>query len=187
LDNIPQRTDVPGIAMHPSGALVYLPFLTGPAPVSAPFTGLQGGVDIVDAHTGQLRLSVMLPEPLAMLAADIDGLHARFMTVDENGERIFALTASGLTVLQLCQVPLGIGTLTPVAGAAAGGTNIFVRGGGFVSGATVTIGGLTAATTFVSMNTLKIITPALPAGAQPVTITNPNGESVSLTAAFTAN
>jgi hypothetical protein len=187
LDNIPQRTDVPGIAMHPSGALVYLPFLIGPAPVSAPFTGLQSGMDIVDAHTGQLRLSVMLPEPLAMLAADIDSLHARFMTVDENGERVFALTASGLTVLQLSQVPLGIGSLTPAAGSAAGGTNVTIRGSGFVSGATVTIGGLTAATTFVDMNTLKITTPVLTAGAQSITITNPDGKSVSLNAAFTPN
>jgi hypothetical protein len=129
----------------------------------------------------------MLPEPLAMLAADIDSLHARFMTVDENGERIFALTASGLTVLQLSQVPLGIGSLTPAVGPVTGATYVTVRGSGFVSGATVTIGGLTAATTFVDMNTLKITTPVLPAGAQSITITNPDGKSVSLNAAFTAN
>ena len=187
LDNIPQRTDVPGIAMHPSGALVYLPFLTGPAPVSAPFTGLQAGVDIVDAHSGQLRLSVMLPEPLAMLAADSDGLHGRFMAVDENGERIFALTASGLSVLQLSQAPLGVGALTPAIGSVAGGTNVTVRGSGFASGAVVSIGGLAVATTFVDRNTLKITTPALPAGAQSVSITNPDGQSVSLAAAFTTN
>ncbi len=35
LENIPQRVAVPGIAMHASGALVYEPFLDGPAPGSA--------------------------------------------------------------------------------------------------------------------------------------------------------
>jgi hypothetical protein len=37
-------------------------------------------------------------------------------------------------------------------------------------GATVTIGGFTAPTTFADTNTLKIMTPALPAGAQRVAI-----------------
>jgi len=67
--------------------LLYVPFLTGPPPVSAPFTGLQGGVNILDANTGCLRMRVMLPEPLAMLAADADGLHAKFLAIDENGQR----------------------------------------------------------------------------------------------------
>ena len=60
LEHIPQRTEAPGVALHPSGALVYASFLTGPAPISAPFTGLQGGVDILDAHTGRLRTRIML-------------------------------------------------------------------------------------------------------------------------------
>jgi len=80
-------------------------FLTGPAPATAPFTGLQGGVDILDAHTGRLLLRVILPEPFAMLSADVDGLHGRFLAIDENGRRIFALTASGLTIVQLARVP----------------------------------------------------------------------------------
>jgi hypothetical protein len=37
------------------------------------------------------------------------------------------------------------------------------------------------------MNTLNVVTLALSVGAQRVTITNPDGESVSLDAAFTAN
>jgi hypothetical protein len=54
-------------------------------------------VDILDAHTGRLRLRVILPEPFAMLSADADGLHGRFLALDENGPRIFALT--GLTIV----------------------------------------------------------------------------------------
>jgi hypothetical protein len=58
LEGIPQRTNFPGIGLHPSGVPIYVPFLTVPAPASPTFTGLQGGVDIVEAHTGRLRLCV---------------------------------------------------------------------------------------------------------------------------------
>ncbi|HSC44278.1 MAG TPA: IPT/TIG domain-containing protein [Candidatus Acidoferrum sp.] len=184
LEAIPQRTDAPGIALHPSGALLYLPFLTGAAPVTAPFAGLQGGVDIVDAHTGRLRMRVMLPEPLAMLAADLGGLQGKFLAVDENGQRLFALTASGLTVVKLARVPLGIGTVSPTNGPASGGTVLTIRGSGFQNGATATIGGKAVNITFVDMNTLKAILPALLSGAERLTISNPDGETVSLDGAI---
>ncbi len=107
---------VPGIAMHPSGALTFQPYLDGPAPPEVPngppSVALHGGVDIFDAHSGQLRLRVALPEPLAAHSGDTDALHAQFVTLDETGQRIFAITASGVTVVQLANVPLGIGTLS---------------------------------------------------------------------------
>jgi hypothetical protein len=187
LEQIPGRVAVPGITLHPSGALVYQPFLTGPAPAAPPATGIQGGVDIVDAHSGQLRLRIFLPEPLAMLSSDIDGLHGGFLAVDENGQRIFALTTSGLTIVQLADVPLGIGSVTPGSGPAAGGTIITIRGSGFQSGIKVMIGGKAAAATFKDMNTLTVGAPSVSSGAQQIVLTNPDGESVSLDAAFVAN
>jgi hypothetical protein len=186
-EQISGRVAVPGFALHPSGALVYQPFLTGPAPAVPPAIGIQGGVDIVDAHSGQLRLRIFLPEPLAMLSTDIDGLHGGFLAVDENGERIFALTTSGLTIVQLAEVPLGIGSITPGSGPGAGGTLITIRGSGFQSGIKITIGGKAATVTFKDMNTLTVVVPSVSAGAQQIVLTNPDGESVSLDAAFTAN
>ncbi len=183
LAQVPNRVSAPGIALHPSGALVYQPFLTGP-PSTA---GIQGGVDIMDAHTGQLRLRVFLPEPLTMLSTDIDGLHGQFLAVDENGQRIFALTMSGLTVVQLASVPLGIGTVSPASGPAAGGTTLTVRGSGFQTGTTATIGGTPATATFKDMNTLTVLAPPLPPGPQQLVLTNPDGETAALAAAFTAN
>jgi hypothetical protein len=186
-EGIPGRVNVPGIALHPSSALVYQPFLTGSPPAAPPATGIQGGVDIIDAHSGELRLRVFLPEPLAMLSTDVDGLHGGFLAIDENGQRLFALTTSGLTVVQLAIVPLGIGTVSPVSGPAAGGTSITIRGSGFQTGIQGTIGGKTAAVTFKDMNTLTMVTPALRAGSQRIVLTNPDGETVSLDAAFLAN
>jgi hypothetical protein len=187
LEQIPGRVPVPGLALHPTGALLYQPFLTGPAPAAPPAVGIQGGVDVLDAHTGRLRLRISLPEPLATLSADIDALHGSFLTIDENGQRIFAFTTSGLTVVQLATVPLSIGTISPASAPALGGAMLTIRGSGFQSAATVTIGGKSAATTLVDMNTLTVTTPPLTAGPQQIIITNPNGDSYSLDAAFTAN
>lgn len=187
LAQIPDRVQVPGVTLHPSGALVYQPFLTGPAGNA----GVRGGVDIIDAHSGALRLRILLPQ---QFMTDVDGLHGSFLTTDENGQRLFAITSTdgtaqnaGVTVITLADVPLGIGTLTPSNGPSAGGTQITIRGSGFQSGATVIIGGKAATVTFVDVNTLTVVTPALSAGAQRVSITNPDGETVSLDAAFTAN
>jgi hypothetical protein len=121
------------------------------------------------------------------LSTDLDALHGSFLAIDENGQRIFALTASGLTVVQLASVPLSIGTISPASAPASGGTTLTIRGSGFQSGATATIGGKPAATTFVDMNTLTLTTPALTSGLQQIVITNPDGTSYALDAAFTAN
>lgn len=177
LETIPQRVAVPGVALHPSGALVYEPFLDGPAPLAPPATGIRGGVDIRDAHNGKLRLRVYLPEPLAMLSPDTDGLHGNFLTTDEFGQRLFAITTSGLTVVQLAIIVLYIGALAPSSGPTAGGASATIRGSGFQSAIRATLA-------FTDMNTLTLTTPALSSGAQQLVLTNPDGESVYLDAAF---
>jgi hypothetical protein len=187
LERIPSRTEVPGAALHQSGALLYVPFLTGPAPTLPPATNVNGGIDILDVHSGVLRRRIFLPEPFAALSTDIDGQHGSFLAIDENGQRIFAITNSGLTVIQLAAVPLGIGSLTPSSGSAAGGTSVTLRGSGFQSGTKMTFGGKNVVTNFKDMNTLIFTTPAVSSGSQQLILTNPSGESVSLDAAFTAN
>lgn len=60
-----------------------------------------------------MRLCVYLPQALAMLNTHGDGLHGQFLTTDENGQLLFALTTSGLSIVQLAKVLLGVATLTP--------------------------------------------------------------------------
>jgi IPT/TIG domain len=84
-------------------------------------------------------------------------------------------------------VPLGIGTISPASGSVSGGTALTIRGSGFQTGATVAIGGKTANVTLRDVNTLTVTTPALAAGPQQIIITNPDGETAALDAAFTAN
>ena len=187
LTQLPGRNQVPGVTLHPSGSLIYQPFLTGPAGN----VGVNGGVDILDAHSDLLRLRILLPQ---QFMTDVDGLHGSFLITDENGQRLFAITSkdgtaqnAGVTVIALASVPLGIGTLTPANGSAAGGAIVTIRGSGFQSGTTVTIGAKLATVTFKDMNTLTVVTPALVAGPQRVIITNPDGETISWDAAFHAN
>lgn len=187
LTQIPGRVSVPGMVLHPTGALLYQPFLTG-APGSL---GVQGGVDIFDAHSGALRLRIFLPQ---QFMTDVDGLHGSFLATDENGQRLFAITSSdgtaqnaALTIAQLAAVPLGIGTIQPSTVAATGGATVTIRGSGFVSGAGIAINAKAATVSFKDVNTLSVTVPALTPGPQRITITNPDGESVSLDAAITAN
>jgi hypothetical protein len=186
LENIPGLVVVPGAVLHPSGALLYEPFLDGPAPAAPRASGIRGGIDIRDARNGQLRLRVYLPEPFAMLSTDVDGLHGSFLTIDENGQQLFAVTTSGLSIVKLANVPLGIGSIVPSSGAAAGGTSITLRGSGFQSATKVTIGGKAARVSFKDMNTLTIVTPALTKGPQQFVVANLDGETTSLDAAFLA-
>ena len=187
LAQIPGRILVPGLALHPSGALIYQPFLTA-APASP---GVKGGIDILDAHSGVLRMRIFLPQ---QFMTDVDGLHGSFLATDENGQRLFAITSSdgtrqnaALTVVQLAAVPLGIGAITPSTVPAAGGATLTIRGSGFQSAAALTINGKPASVTFKDSNTLLVATPALTPGTQQITITNPDGETISLDAAFIAN
>jgi len=186
LESLPNRVAVPGVTLHPTGALLYEPFFDGPAPAAPPAAGIHGGIDIRDAHNGQLRMRLYLPEPFAMLNTDIDGLHGGFLTTDENGQRLFAITTSGLTVVQLANVPLGIGSLSPTAGSAAGGVVVTLHGSGFVNGMKVSLGGKSATVTWKDMNTLTFATPATSPGLQQILLTNPDGENVALGAAFFA-
>jgi len=105
LYQVPGRVAVPGLTMHPTGALIYQPFLTGAA--GAP--NVRGGVDISDARSGELRMRIFLPQ---QLMTDVDALHGNFLTIDENGQRLFAITSldgspqnAALTVVQLASVP----------------------------------------------------------------------------------
>jgi hypothetical protein len=187
LQQIPGRALVPGLALHPSGSLIYQPFLTG----AAASPGVKGGIDILDAHSSSLRLRIFLSQ---QFMTDVDGLHGSFLTTDENGQRLFAITSSdgtpqnaALTVVQLAAVPLGIGTIAPSTVAATGGATLTIRGSGFQSATTLTISGKSAGVTFKDASTLIVVTPSLTPGPQQITITNPDGETVSLDAALTAN
>ena len=92
-----------------------------------------------------------------------------------------------MTVVQLAAVPLGIGTISPSGASVSGGTTLTIQGSGFQSATAVLFNGKTAAITFKDINTLSVVAPSLTPGPQQIVIANPDGETVSLDAAITAN
>jgi hypothetical protein len=67
------------------------------------------------------------------------------------------------------------------------GASLTVRGSGFQSATVVSLNGKSATVTFKDASTLLVVTPALTSGPQQITITHPDGESVSLDAPLIAN
>src|SRR6266851_2726081 len=77
----------------------------------------------------------------------------------------------------------GIG---PSSGTANGGTPVTITGTGFLSGATVKLGGTTAANvTVTSSSTITATTPAHAAGTVDVVVTNTDGQSGTLSGGYT--
>ncbi len=75
--------------------------------------------------------------------------------------------------------------VSPTSGPVAGGTTVTLTGTGFVTGATVTIGGADASASFVSSTHLTATTPAHAVGAADVVVTNPDSQVDTLVAGFT--
>ncbi|HJQ71510.1 MAG TPA: IPT/TIG domain-containing protein [Blastocatellia bacterium] len=82
--------------------------------------------------------------------------------------------------------PPVVNAVTPNTGPTSGGTAVTITGSGFQSGASVTFGG-TAATNVTVTNAAQITanTPARSAGSVNVVVTNPDGQSGTLTNGFT--
>lgn len=78
-----------------------------------------------------------------------------------------------------------ISSVTPSTGGVAGGTQIVIRGTGFPTSATVTVGGANAtAVVVVNDNQIKCTTPAGTAGAKDVVV-NAAGGNATKTGGFT--
>ena len=73
-------------------------------------------------------------------------------------------------------VPI-VESITPTQGPTAGGTSVKIKGKGFVSPATVKIGGAATAVAVVSEEEITAKTAANPAGAQEVVVTDAGGSS----------
>jgi hypothetical protein len=124
------------------------------------------GVDISDTRNGRSLLS--LPSFPGYVGA---------FAIDPGGRKILACEGTSLHYYELSVVPLAAATVTP-AGAAAGQT-VTVRGNGFVSGTSATIGSQNSSCTMVDDQTLQCVVPGVIAGPAPMTLTNPDGQTYS--------
>lgn len=159
----------PTLQLDQSGALLYAVNPTG--------------VDLLDARTGQLAERILLSEPVLHGPTEVLQTPSKVMAITPAGDQIFLLTTAGLTVVELDSVPLGIGSVTPVSG--PGGSVVTLRGTGFVSGTSVKVNGIQASASLVDASTLTVTIPAsVQQGPAQFVLTNPDGSSFSLDAAF---
>lgn len=78
-----------------------------------------------------------------------------------------------------------VGSITPNVGVPGGATVVTIFGSGFQSGAAATLGGTAMNATVTSSTTIVARTPAHAPGAVDVVVTNPNGQSGTLSGAYT--
>ena len=102
-----------------------------------------------------------------------------------NPDRQSSRLAGGFTyILEPPDASLSIRAMTPQPGSTAGGSSVTITGTGIQSGATVTVGGVvTEASSFAG--SMYLTTPAHAAGIVDVVVTNPGGQSASLTGGYT--
>jgi hypothetical protein len=78
-----------------------------------------------------------------------------------------------------------IKSISPTSGTRSGGTTVTISGTNFVSGAKVTFGGTAATVRSISGTSVSVRTPAHGTGAVNVVVTNPSGQSATLTNGYT--
>jgi hypothetical protein len=141
--------DVPGassVDLSPDGATLWVGSLPGWVPSLD--TAATTAALIFATHTTDACCCGCSFPSRSRWSTDVDGLHGNFLTSDEFGQRLFAVTTSGLTIVQLANVPLGIGSIAPASGTAPGGASVTIRGSGFQSRPKAALGGKQASVTF---------------------------------------
>jgi hypothetical protein len=132
--------------------------------------------DIVDVLHGTLKMRFSLPgETISDVGVPI--------AIDSGGRHIYLITDRGLTIVDLGEAPLSIGSLS--AASAVPGTQIALRGSGFDPQTTATLGGQPALVSFVDENTLTITVPVVSSGVADLTLNRPDGATYTLENAVT--
>jgi hypothetical protein len=140
------------------------------------FQPLTNQVDVIDSNIGRLRHRISLPITVS------DAFDATVL--DEPDNSLFLITAGGIAQLPLDQLPIGFGSVTPGQVATGGGTTVELKGNGFASGTQVAVDTQSVAITFVDQNTLRFVAPPHGIGGAQISVTNPDGEKVSVDSAL---
>jgi hypothetical protein len=87
--------------------------------------------------------------------------------------------------LKVLAAGLAVTRVAPICATADGGKTMTINGSGFATGAVVTFdGAIAAAPVVIDAQTITLTLPPLPVGMPRIVVTNPNGDSASLTNAF---
>jgi len=155
----------------------------GGTSISITGTGFVSGASVTVGGTGATNVSVVSSTSItATTAAHVAGA-ANVVVTNTDGQS--GTLTSGYTYISPNPAPT-VTAISPVSGTTAGGTAVSVTGTGFLAGANVTLGGTAATNVNVVSNTsVTATTAAHTAGAVNVTVTNTDGQSGTLTNAYT--
>ena len=125
------------------------------------FTPYANYFEIVDVAHGTLRMRFSLTQTV------VDGVAP--LAIDSGGRFVYLSTDRGLTVVDFGEAPLSIGHLSQIN--VTIGSQITVRGSGFDSTVTATVGGVAASVSFTDENTLTLTIPDAKSGPEDIVLT----------------
>jgi hypothetical protein len=145
-----------GAQLSASGSLYFVPY--------------SNSFDIDDVRQGRVRLRFSLNETLSNIVEPL--------ATDSGGQHVYLLTDKGLTIVDLGEALLSIGSVNPTS--ASPGTVVTVRGSGFNASTTATVGGQAALVSSIDENTLTFTVPAIPSGPVNIALQNSDGTTYTL-------
>jgi hypothetical protein len=162
----PQNTTNPAVALyHPllndSGSLYYIAY--------------PNYFEVIDVLHARLLMRFSLSETVQATASPI--------AIDSGGRHVYLITDKGLTLVDLGQAPLAIGHLSQQT--AGAGTQVTVRGSGFDTSITATVGGDPAAVSVADENTLILTVPAAASGPEDLVLVRGDGATYTYESGLT--
>jgi len=126
--------------------------------------------EIVDVLHARLLMRFSLNETIQATASPL--------AIDAGGRHVYLATDKGLTIVDLGAAPLAIGHLSQQT--AGAGSQVTVRGSGFDSSITATVGGEPASVNVTDENTLTLTVPAAAAGPEDILLTRGDGATYTM-------
>ena len=123
--------------------------------------------EIIDVLHGRLLIRFSLTETIQNTAAPI--------AVDPSGRYVFLITTNGLTVVDLGEAPLAVGHLSQAVVSA--GSQITIRGSGFDSSLTASVGAQAAAVSVTDQSTLTLTVPSALSGPADLILSRADGST----------
>jgi hypothetical protein len=121
--------------------------------------------EVIDVLHERLLMRFSLTETVQATASPI--------AIDSGGRHVYLITNKGLTIVDLGEAPLAIGHLSQQT--AGAGTQVTVRGSGFDTSVTATVGGEPAAVIVTDENTMTLTIPSAASGPEDIVLLRGDG------------
>ncbi len=173
------------------GLIAPAPILETVSPTSGPTTGGTAvtliGQDFASgarvAFGGAAATSVVVVSAMQITANTPPHAQGSVNVVVTNPDGQSATLANGFTFVTSAPI---VTSVSPTTGRTTGGTPVTLMGQNFVSGATVTFGGVAATSVVVASSTqINAKTPPHKPGTVNIVVTNPDGQTGTLASGFT--